>query len=543
MSKRSSIFLVFSVLIGLLLFAIWSNILVYGQQPSSPPPGPRGPDSANTNKISAQLKAKMCDPSNPSLKVVNTTEARICDIPKTVKNTTTTTATPPTSSVSSSTPQQTVTTKPTSVATVSTPPPKNEQPTNTTNNTNATSRLTEVATGAKISPVNHLTNGSSSSPLGIAPQIKAVNQQQPSSPPPPPLTGIHSTTGSNSTAGQNYTFAAAASPVATSDKLLYLGYHDTASPTHENSGSQDKDKDTPDSEHRTPSSTKSISGNGSLKGKSSSSDAKPSIPPHIKITAPDNDASSKEKTKKTSSTTLDKTDSASDDESDAKPSLRVVGSFSDGSSASKKKTSTKVDITPTNDDDNSKEKKSNSNRELPTYDTRGSTTSDSSDSTGKKKTTTTDVTKSDRTYSASDDGKDSEDKSSNSVTSLSNHHNKHSTVTDDGSTGKRNKNTDTTKLDTTPTMNEDSSSTDMSTSTATDDDSTAKSAAGSYITTDNSGSIDSGNSNPNFSTSTNDGSILSPSYLASSIKNKVESIIRNSMGGIIDKTPFILPFH
>jgi hypothetical protein len=35
---------------------------------------------------------------------------------------------------------------------------------------------------------------------------------------------------------------------------------------------------------------------------------------------------------------------------------------------------------------------------------------------------------------------------------------------------------------------------------------------------------------------------LSSSDLASAIKG-VDSIIRNSIGGVIDKTPFLLPFH
>ena len=35
--------------------------------------------------LTAQQKAAICDPNNPSLKVVNTTESRICGIPKTVK--------------------------------------------------------------------------------------------------------------------------------------------------------------------------------------------------------------------------------------------------------------------------------------------------------------------------------------------------------------------------------------------------------------------------------------------------------------------------
>ncbi len=555
MSKRSAVFAVCSVLMGLLLFAIWSNILVYGQQQSSSsPPLP-------ATKISAQLKAKMCDPSNPSLKAVNTTESRICGIAKTIKNTTTTTEATP---ISSSTPQQTTIIKPTSVAGISTAP-KQQQITNTIkNNTNASSRsTTNGVAGATLAPVSNPSNKSltstSPSSSAIAPQVKAVNEQQ-QPPAPSPVTLI------NGTDRQNDPIVATP-PVVSSGKLLYLGYHDgdTSNPTNGDSGSKDKSgSDTkPSSVHSTSPTSNNDSiekkkeknsssakldradstndESSSSKDKGSSFDAKPSSPPYIKITAPDNDASSNKK--KSSSTTLDRTDSASDD-TNTKPSpYSTVGSNNDGSSISKKKNiSTKVDITPNNDDNNSKGKKSSHSTELPSYDTRSSTTKDDS-STRKKKTT--DIGKFDRTYSASDDGEGSKDK----------------------------KNKDTTKLDTTPTINNDDSnpilkgshhirsgtshnpdsdyttdgtSTDSSsidTNTPTADYSTGKSTANSYATTDNRGSIDNGNSDPNFSTSINGGSILSPSDLASSIKNKVESIIRNSMGGIIDKTPFLLPFH
>src|SRR5919204_6274995 len=74
------LFIIFPVII----FAIWSNnIYAYAQQ-SSPPPSASVGSSPNTT-ISPEIKAKLCNPSNPALKVVNTTEARICGISKTVK--------------------------------------------------------------------------------------------------------------------------------------------------------------------------------------------------------------------------------------------------------------------------------------------------------------------------------------------------------------------------------------------------------------------------------------------------------------------------
>jgi hypothetical protein len=66
--------------------------------PSSPAPSSPAPSSpAPTNKtaLPPAIKAKICDPNNPKLAFVNTTESNICGLPKSIKNiTTTTTATP-----------------------------------------------------------------------------------------------------------------------------------------------------------------------------------------------------------------------------------------------------------------------------------------------------------------------------------------------------------------------------------------------------------------------------------------------------------------
>ncbi|MFL6454623.1 MAG: hypothetical protein ACJ71L_11570 [Nitrososphaeraceae archaeon] len=62
-----------------------STAVVYAQQLSSSSSSPAAGDSSSlSNTILSEIKAKMCNPSNPTLKVVNTTEARICGIPKTV---------------------------------------------------------------------------------------------------------------------------------------------------------------------------------------------------------------------------------------------------------------------------------------------------------------------------------------------------------------------------------------------------------------------------------------------------------------------------
>ena len=73
------LFIIFPVIV----FAIWSNNTYSYAQQSSPPSASVGSSPSTT--ISPEIKAKMCNPNNPALKVVNTTEARICGISKTVK--------------------------------------------------------------------------------------------------------------------------------------------------------------------------------------------------------------------------------------------------------------------------------------------------------------------------------------------------------------------------------------------------------------------------------------------------------------------------
>src|SRR5919198_6491371 len=148
MNHTSSIFTVLSILVSTLVFAIWSNTHVYAQQLSSPPHAISSSSSSSsslstTTTISLELKAKMCDPSNPSLKVVNTTESHICGIPKTVKpSPSILSATPPTSAVSSTSTQQT-TTKPTAITSVAVP--KQQQVTTNSRSTGATTGAATIA--------------------------------------------------------------------------------------------------------------------------------------------------------------------------------------------------------------------------------------------------------------------------------------------------------------------------------------------------------------------------------------------------------------
>jgi hypothetical protein len=265
MDRKSLIFAVFLVLVSVLLFAIWSNAHVFAQQSpslsSSSPPRPTSADanSPSSTTISPEIKAKICDPTNLSLKVVNTTESRICGIPKTLKPSLP--ATPPTSAVLSSSspplPQQT-TTKP-AVTGVTTTPKQQQQITTTNNNT--VSRPTSSIAGATTAPISNPGNKllSTSSSSGIAPQIKAVNQQQQLQPQQLPLTI------SNSTAGQNYTFASN-SPLVDPGKLIYIGYNDGGTSSID-SGSTGKTSTKSDSHH---DNNNNHDGGGSKDKKSSS---------------------------------------------------------------------------------------------------------------------------------------------------------------------------------------------------------------------------------------------------------------------------------
>ncbi len=315
MNNIISIFTLFSLLVGVMLFGLWSNVHVYAQQSpsvtSSPP--------KVSKPISEELKAKMCDPSNPDLKVVNTTEARICGIAKTVKPglASAVPTSQSTSAVSSPT-QRTVTTKPTMATTA---PPKQQQIANTNNIPRSS------GSSSPIAPLSHPT---STSLAGIAPQVEAVKQQR-----QPPLTLINSTAGINTTAGQNYTFAAI-SPAPTSGQVLYLGFHGTVAatnPTHGNSGSKHDDSNDNDNH----GNTRRVSDSSSK----------------------DDDGTSANK--KTSSTKSDRTESTNAESSSKDKNTHNGESSSDSRSSSKKWT--KSDDGSSKQDDDSSSATSSSHSE------------------------------------------------------------------------------------------------------------------------------------------------------------------------------------
>ena len=228
MGNTSSIFTVFSVLVGQLLFSIWSNVPANAQQSLTSLPSA----SPSSTTISSELKARMCDPANPSLKVVNTTESRICGIPRSVKDTTTTAATPTTPVVSASQPAATVAT------------PKHQKMTASNNSNTITSTVNQLpkqtgkttvagkGTTATLAPVKNVSNKSllSSSESSIAPQVNTINKKQQQRQQLLPTVG-------DVTAGQNHTFAATSTPPG---KLTYLGYKGSSAISDPISTSKDK---------------------------------------------------------------------------------------------------------------------------------------------------------------------------------------------------------------------------------------------------------------------------------------------------------------
>jgi hypothetical protein len=233
MSNISSIFALFLVLCGVLVFGIWGNIQAYAQQPSSSTI-PLSPSTVSRSAtISPQVKAIMCAPGSPSLKVVNTTEARICGIPKTLKTNTTTAAAIPSPTTTAISSPPTATKLPAANVAL----PKQQKITTTP----ATSQLPKQTTGAsKETTITAVSNKPSlpSSPSTIAPQVNAISKKPQQQEQLQPAT-------SNIPAGRNFTFATT-SPAVASDTLKYLGYRGTATAADSGSSSDSKDKHSSD---------------------------------------------------------------------------------------------------------------------------------------------------------------------------------------------------------------------------------------------------------------------------------------------------------
>jgi hypothetical protein len=186
----------------------------------------------SSSATSPQVKAIMCDPSNPSLKVVNTTEAHICGIPKTLKPSLSS-STPPTPAVSSTTTTTQQTTKPSVNPIVSTPSKQQEIITIGRN----------VADNTRIAPISNPATKqlSSTTTTTIAPQaIHQQQQQQQEQQPQPQILPLTAT--SNNTITLNNTLSTA-SPLLGPGKLTFLGFHGSGS-THSSSSSVKHSSDT-----------------------------------------------------------------------------------------------------------------------------------------------------------------------------------------------------------------------------------------------------------------------------------------------------------
>src|SRR5215217_8730253 len=139
--------------LGIPVAATLASFTVNAQQLSTSPSS----SIPRTTAISENLKSEMCDPSNPSLKVVNTTEARICNIPKTVKDPTTT-ATPLSTTTS---PTES---RPTTQASSSSSPNQIANIDNNNNNNNVISQSNSPAIGASTTQTSSVSNKSPLAP-------------------------------------------------------------------------------------------------------------------------------------------------------------------------------------------------------------------------------------------------------------------------------------------------------------------------------------------------------------------------------------------
>ena len=382
-------FAVFSVIVSVLVFGIWSNIEVYAQQASSNSSGPLASPQQHVSKIKITSPTKgqqvpvgkdltVSGTSVGSNATSNNNDCKVSVIVNNVKpyqqanpgGTTTgnyskwnfvltskytivkpgqnkitakyecasNPASKSFSSVNVTGVQGTsvaATSATTGAASVDAPKLQRVTLTATTASHNPISHSTGYITWATIASLSNSDNTSSSSLLSssspststIAPQATALRQQ-----PQQPLIQVINTTGTNNTAGQNYTFATI-SPTLASGKLVYLGYHGDSGGSSSSSRSSGQS-----TAHSTNSNDKS----------SSSSDSKPSSH-HINTRSISDSAIEKKKTDSSSSkshstSTTTNVDSGSDAKSSSNSNTKSsshtnhdTGSSSDLGSAIRNK--------------------------------------------------------------------------------------------------------------------------------------------------------------------------------------------------------------
>jgi hypothetical protein len=278
MNHTASVLMLFSIIVGVLIFGIWSNTYAYAQQASS-----SSLSQQHVSKIKITLPtrglqvpiAKDLTISGTSIDNATSNDCKVSVIVNKVRPYQNTTAIGPgraadyskwsfvlaskyttikpgqnritakyecandpnTTSFSSvnvtgvqGTGATASSTKPATTAAAAAPSLKKQQQVSTTNAVSPSTGYVTWAIIGSLRKVSEASSSSSASPSSIAPQVKAINQQQaaPQSPQiPQPITPINTTTAANHTADQSYTFAAAtaASPTAAPDQMLYLGYH------------------------------------------------------------------------------------------------------------------------------------------------------------------------------------------------------------------------------------------------------------------------------------------------------------------------------
>ena len=282
MNHTASVLMLFSIIVGVLIFGIWSNTYAYAQQASSPSlSGPASQQHVSKIKITSPTRgqqvpiAKDLTISGTSIDNATSNDCKVSAIVNKARPYQNTTAIgpgraadyskwsfvlaskyttikpgqnritakyecandPDTTSFSSvnvtgvqGTGATASSTKPTTTAAAAAPSLKKQQQVSTTNAVSPSTGYVTWAIIGSLRKVSETSSSSSASPSSIAPQVKAINQQQaaPQSPQlPQPITPINTTTAANHTADQSYTFAAAtaASPTAAPDQMLYLGYH------------------------------------------------------------------------------------------------------------------------------------------------------------------------------------------------------------------------------------------------------------------------------------------------------------------------------
>jgi hypothetical protein len=411
MRYRSLIFTVFLLLVGILVFAIWSNSYIYAQKSSSllapASPSPQSVPQAVSKPQQNISKIKIISPTRGqqiplgkdltiSGTSIDNTSTNDCQVSVRVNKvspyqlatpaTTTTSTGTGTSSAASHDyskwnfvlTSNYTTIKPGQNRVTAKYECGNNAALSSYSSVNVTG-VPSVATEAAIAtiPPSSLTPLQTNKPSSvIAPQVSPINQQQQQQQQPQLTINIY-------VAGQNYAFAPT-SPFIAAGKPMYLGYHGTPDPTNEYSGS--KDRSSSDSKAPTAPIRTTATDNGSIEKKTSSSSS-------TKSDRTDSSSDSKAPTHRSESSTSTHSGSKDRSSSDSKAPTLYSSSTSHDSWTGEKKS------TDTNKSD--RDHRSNSSKDKATSDTNKSDSHSSSSTAhdnGSKEKKSTDTNKSDRDH-------------------------------------------------------------------------------------------------------------------------------------------------